>query len=149
MSKEKKQKADNIFSPVLDINIPSPSELRKQRLAAERTKIEQVFAGRIVSLYDIGSNELISFDIRELRAVFAFDVDVDHHPFPILDFDSERRRVCKEEVLKYIDDHFDQIAKFTTDPVHGLTVATLAIGVVKIEDEPKNIKANEPKHDIP
>lgn len=113
----------------------------------ERTKIEQVFAGRIVSLYDIGSNELISFDIRELRAVFAFDVDDDHHPFPILD--SDRRRGCKETVLKYIDDHFDQIAKFTTDPVHGLTVATLAIGVVKIEDEPKNIKANETKHDIP
>ena len=146
MSKEKKQKADNIFSPVLDINIPSPSELRKQRLAAERTKIEQVFAGRIVSLYDIGSNELISFDIRELRAVFAFDVHDDPY---ISSLDSKRRRVCKEEVLKYIDDHFDQIAKFTTDPVHGLTVATLAIGVVKIEDEPKNIKANEPKHDIP
>lgn len=144
MSKEKKQKADNTFSPVLDINIPSPSELRKQRLAAERTKIEQVFAGRIVSLYDIGSNELISFDIRELRAVFAFDDD----PY-ISSLDSKRRRECKESVLKYIDDHFDQIAKFTTDPVHGLTVATLAIGVVKIEDEPKNMNANETKHDIP
>ena len=105
----------------------------------ERTRIEQTFAGRIVSVYDIGSKELISFDIRELRAVLKFDVYDDHHPFPILDFDSERRRVCKEKVLKYIDAHFDQIAKFTTDPVHGLTVATLAIGVVRIEDEPKNI----------
>ena len=103
----------------------------------ERTRIEQTFAGRIVSVYDIGSKELISFDIRELRAVLKFDVDDDHHPFPILD--SDRRRGCKEEVLKFIDDHFDQIAKFTTDPVHGLTVATLAIGVVRIEDEPKNI----------
>lgn len=131
MSKEKKQKADNTFLPTLDINIPRPGESRKQRLAAERTRIEQTFAGRIVSVYDIGSKELISFDIRELRAVFAFDVHDDHHPFPILD--SDRRRGCKETVLKYIDDHFDQIAKFTTDPVNGLTVATLAMGVVRIE----------------
>lgn len=130
MSKEKKQKAGNTFSPTLDINIPSPSESRKQRLAAERTKIEQAFLGRIVSLYDIGSNELISFDIRELQAVFEFDVKDD----PCISIlDSERRRVCKQEILKYIDDHFDQIAKLSTDSVNGLTVATLAIGVVKIE----------------
>ena len=146
MSKEKKQKADNTFSPVLDINIPSPSEFRKQRLATDQTKVEQTFLGRVISVYDIGSKELIPFDIREFRAVFEFDVKDDSY---ISSLDSERRIVCKEEVLKYIDDHFDQIAKFTTDPVHGLTVATLAIGVVKIEDEPKNMNANETKHNIP
>ena len=143
MSKEKKQKADNTFSPVLDINIPSPSEFRKQRLATDQTKVEQTFLGRVISVYDIGSKELIPFDIREFRAVFEFDVKDDSY---ISSLDSERRIVCKEEVLKYIDDHFDQIAKFTTDPVHGLTVATLAIGIVKIESEPKNINGHGKKY---
>lgn len=136
MRKENKQKAGNTFLPTLDINIPSPSESRKQRLATDQTKVEQTFLGRVISVYDIGSKELIPFDIREFRAVFEFDVKDDSY---ISSLDSERRIVCKEEVLKYIDDHFDQIAKFTTDPVHGLTVATLCIGVVKTNNDPKNI----------
>lgn len=143
MSKEKKQKADNTFSPVLDINIPSPSEFRKQRLATDQTKVEQTFLGRVISVYDIGSKELIPFDIREFRAVFEFDVKDDSY---ISSLDSERRIVCKEEVLKYIDEHFDEIAKLTTDIKNGRTIATLCIGVVKTNDNPKNINDNGNRH---
>ena len=36
----------------------------------EQTKVELTFLGRVVFVYDVGSEEPIPFDIRELRAIF-------------------------------------------------------------------------------
>ena len=82
---------------------------------------------------------MVPFEIMELQFVLYFD----GHEY--LDYQDLRRLVksqIKEAVLQYIDEHFDEIAKLTTDIKNGRTVATLCIGVVKTNNDPKNINDN-------
>ena len=149
MNKEKKQKADDRVIPMLNKDIQNLSEFQAQCLAipykdkSEQLNIESTSLSRVGAIYDLGSHTMVPFEIMELQFVLYFDV----HEY--LDCQDLRRLVKsqrKEAVLQYIDEHFDEIAKLTTDIKNGRTIATLCIGVVKTNNDPKNINDNGNRH---
>lgn len=102
----------------------------------EQTKVEQTSLDRVVAIYDLGSHTMVPFEIMDMQSVLCFDV---HEYLDCQDLRRLVKRQIKETVLQYLDEHFDEIAKLTTDIKNGRTVATLAIGFVKTNDDHKNI----------
>ena len=149
MNKEKTKKADDRVIPMLNKDIPNLSEFQARCLStpykdkSEQKNIESTSLSRVVAIYDLGSHTMVPFEIMELQSVLYFDV---HEYLHCQDLRRLVKSQRKQSVLQYIDEHFDEIAKLTTDIKNGRTVATLAIGVVKTNNDPKNINDNGNRH---